>query len=80
MALINGSTLVDAISYEGSITAASITGVGTVSLVEGTALAASVEDSNTAAKSLARYPNGTDTENASTDWTLRSVVTPGAAS
>jgi vibriolysin len=79
VALINGSTLVDAISYEGSITAASITGVGTVSLVEGTALAASVADSNTATKSLARYPNGTDTGNASTDWTLRSVVTPGAA-
>ncbi|MEO7591436.1 MAG: M4 family metallopeptidase, partial [Byssovorax sp.] len=79
VALINGSTLVDALSYEGNITAAAITGVGTVSLVEGTALASSVADSNTVTKSLCRYPNGTDTGNASTDWTLRSVVTPGAA-
>ncbi|MFS8069635.1 MAG: pre-peptidase C-terminal domain-containing protein, partial [Byssovorax sp.] len=79
VALINGSTLVDALSYEGSITAAVITGVGTVSLVEGTALASSVSDSNTITRSLCRYPNGTDTGNASTDWALRSVVTPGAA-
>jgi len=79
VALINGSSLVDALSYEGSITAAVITGVGTVSLVEGTALSASVADSNTAAKSLCRYPNGSDTNNASVDWSLRTVVTPGAA-
>jgi vibriolysin len=79
VALVNGSTLVDALSYEGSITAASITDVGTVSLVEGTALASTVADSNTITRSLSRYPNGTDTENASTDWALRSTVTPGAA-
>ncbi len=79
VALISGSTLVDALSYEGSITAAAITGVGTVSLVEGTALPASVADSNTATKSLCRYPNGTDNDNASTDWALRTTVTPGSA-
>ena len=79
VALVNGSTLVDALSYEGNITAAVIPGVGTVSLVEGTALAASVADSNTVTKSLARFPNGTDTDNAAADWSLRTTVTPGAA-
>jgi vibriolysin len=79
VALISGGTLVDALSYEGSITAAVIAGVGTVSLVEGTVLASSVADSNTVTRSLCRYPNGTDTDNASADWALRSVVTPGSA-
>ncbi len=80
VALVNGSTLVDALSYEGNITAASVTGVGTnVSLVEGTPLAASVADSNTVTRSLGRFPNGSDTNNASTDWSLRTTVTPGAA-
>jgi large repetitive protein len=71
--------LIDALSYEGAITAAVIPGVGTVSLVEGTALPASVADSNTAAGSLCRLPNGTDTNNAATDWKLSSAATPGAA-
>jgi vibriolysin len=79
VALVNGSTLVDALSYEGSITAAVITGVGTVSLVEGTVLATSVADSNTVTQSIGRFPNGSDTNNASVDWKVRSVVTPGAA-
>jgi vibriolysin len=79
VALVNGTTLVDALSYEGNITGAVLTGAGTKSLVEGTALAASKADSNTVAQSLCRFPNGTDTNNASTDWSLRSMVTPGAA-
>jgi vibriolysin len=79
VALVKSGALVDALSYEGSITAAAIPGVGTVSLVEGTALSASVADSNTLVKSLGRSSNGTDTDNAATDWTLKSTVTPGAA-
>jgi hypothetical protein len=71
--------LVDALSYEGSITAAVIPGVGTVSLVEGTALPASVADSNTMVASLCRIPDGSDTNDAATDWKLSSTPTPGAA-
>ncbi len=81
VALVDTSTnkLVDALSYEGSIIAAVIPGVGTVSLVEGTALAATVADSNTTAGSLCRLPNGADTNDANTDWKLSSAATPGAA-
>ena len=53
LALLEGTTLVDALSYEGAITAATIGGQ-TYNLVEGTALAATVEDSNTVAGSLIR--------------------------
>jgi hypothetical protein len=70
--------LVDALSYEGSITAAVIPGLGTVSLVEGTVLPTSVADSNTMQGALCRIPNGTDTNNAATDWKFCSTVTPGA--
>jgi len=71
--------LLDALSYEGSITAASMTGVsGTLSLVEGTVLSAAVADSNSAAGSLCRLPNGTDTDEANSDWAFTSTPTPGA--
>ncbi|AKT43517.1 M4 family metallopeptidase [Chondromyces crocatus] len=79
VALIRGSTVIDKLSYEGSITAAIIPGVGTVSLVEGTALAASVADSNAIDVSLGRTPNGQDADNASTDWALSTNLTPGSA-
>ena len=73
-------TVLDALSYEGSITAASIIGFpNTVSLVEGTALPATIEDSNTMAQTMCRIPDGTDTNNAATDWTLCSVRTKAAA-
>jgi hypothetical protein len=73
-------TVIDALSYEGSITAAMLTGFpAPVSLVEGTALAATVADSNTTAASLCRAPNGQDTDDAATDWKLCTVPTPGAA-
>ena len=71
---------VDALSYEGAITAAQIgTATTTVSLVEGTVLAATVADSNTAAGSLIRNPDGHDTNNAATDWVFTTTVTRGAA-
>ena len=82
VALINTMTMsvVDALSYEGAITAATIPGVmGMPSMVEGTALPASVADSNTANASLARVPNGVDSNNAADDWSLTMTPTPGAA-
>ncbi len=75
----NTNTIVDAFSYEGSMTAAVLTGVGTFSLVEGTALAAATADSNTVVGALIRSPNGTDTNNAATDWAFTAILTPGAA-
>ena len=79
VALINTSnnTLIDALSYEGSITAATITGfAAAVNLVEGTAFATA--DTNDNLNSLSRSPNGQDTNNASADWAL-ATPTPGAA-
>ncbi|MEM9187911.1 MAG: lamin tail domain-containing protein [Myxococcota bacterium] len=71
-----GGTVLDALSYEGSVTAATITGItGTVSLVEGTAATAS----DPGAGSLIRSPDGADTDDADTDWSLTTTVTPGAA-
>ena len=80
VALINTTTgaLFDALSYEGSITMAAITGItGTVNLVEMTAFATA--DTNDNLYSLARSPNGRDTNNAATDWTRTMTITPGAA-
>jgi hypothetical protein len=75
--LVN-NTLIDALSYGGQVTAAAITGVpGTYNLVEGTA--ASAVDSGGSPGSLVRLPNGTDTNNASSDWSFTSTPTPGYA-
>jgi hypothetical protein len=82
VAMINTGSLSihNAFCYEGAMTAANINGFsGTRSLVEGTALSASVADSNTAIGSLARLPDGTDNGNASADWAFTSTPTPGAA-
>jgi hypothetical protein len=73
--VVDGEVL-DSLSYEGSIHAAVI-GSGTYDLVEGTALPAGVADSNTVAGSLVRLPNGSDTDDAATDWAFTTVVTPG---
>jgi Lamin Tail Domain len=78
VALLQGTTLVDAFSYEGTITAATIGGQ-TYNLVEGTALPATVEDSNTATGSLIRNPNGKDTNDAASDWAFTTTVTREAA-
>ena len=71
-------TLIDALSYEGEIRAAQID-AQTFDLVEGTALAADVADSNTIDGSLIRSPDGTDTDNATSDWAFTTTVTRGAA-
>ncbi len=80
MALVdtNAGTVLDALSYAGSITAAALTGFASpVSLVEGTA--ATAVDSNTKVGSLCRIPNGQDTDQAATDWTFCATLTPGDA-
>ena len=78
IALLKGATLLDALSYEGAITAATIGGQ-TYNLVEGTALAATVVDSNTVDGSLIRNPDGKDTNDAASDWGFTTTVTRGAA-
>ncbi|MEP6893459.1 MAG: lamin tail domain-containing protein [Gaiellaceae bacterium] len=79
-ALIDTTTgnLLDALSYEGSITAAVIDGK-TYSLVEGTVLPDTVVDSNTINGSLIRNPDGKDTDNAASDWAFTSTPTRGVA-
>lgn len=71
-------SLLDALSYEGAIPAATI-GTATVSLVEGTLLPVEVADSNTDEGTLARIPDGHDGDDAATDWTFTTTPTPGAA-
>jgi hypothetical protein len=73
-----GGELLDALSYEGPISSAVI-GTQTYSLVEGAALPSSIADSNTEAGSLARIPDGSDTDDAATDWAFTGTATPGAA-
>jgi len=74
----DGGALLDALSYEGAITSATIGGA-TYSLVEGTVLPTDVADSNTVGGSLSRIPNGTDTNDAAADWRFTTTVTRGAA-
>lgn len=70
--------LLDTLSYEGEITAATIDGQS-YNLVEGTALAATVADSNTVDGSLSRIPDKQDTNDAASDWVFTTTKTPGAA-
>lgn len=78
VALVNTTsmTLVDALSYEGSITMAMILS-GAVDLVSGTATSAA--DSNSVPGSLARIPNGARSGNDDADWSFEATPTPGAA-
>jgi hypothetical protein len=70
--------LLDALSYEGGITAAVASG-RTYSLVEGTMLPETVADSNATAGSLSRIPDGADTNDAAADWVFTTTMTRGAA-
>ncbi len=71
--------VLDSLSYGGSITAATVTGIpGLVNLVEAPALPASVVDSDSVTGSLVRFPSGTDTDHAASDWTFTTTPTPGA--
>jgi Lamin Tail Domain len=70
--------LLDALSYAGSVTAATVTGVAApLSFVEGTATPA--VDSNTAPGALSRIPNGVDSNNATADFKFSATPTPGGA-
>lgn len=71
-------TLLDALSYEGAITAATI-GTSTYDLVEGTVLPVDVADSNTVDGTLARIPDGHDSDDAASDWAFTTTPTPGGA-
>jgi len=80
IALVAGDKLVDALSYEGAMTSVTIAGItGAVSLVEGTVLPVTVADNSATVGSLCRIPNGTDTNDAATDWAICGTLTPGAA-
>jgi len=78
LALVDTSaqTLIDALSYGGSITNAQITGfTNRINLVEGNRNI--FFDSNTANVSLIRYRNGLDTDDAIFDWNRSFTPTPG---
>jgi len=73
-------TVIDAISYEGAITAVAFPDFpAPVSLVEGMALDPAIADSNTATKTLCRKGNGVDSNNSNADWALCSSRTVGTA-
>ena len=78
MALVDGASLVDAMCYEGSMTAVDLGDpYGIVSLVSGTAIAEI--DAGSGAASLARLQDGVDSGDDNVDWGLTITVTPGAA-
>ena len=69
----NTMELVDALSYDGSVTTGDITGFGAYNFVEGTV--ASANDPGVG--SMSRVPNGSDTDDADTDW-VNAMPTPGS--
>ncbi len=72
-------TVLDALSYEGQVTSANIPDFAPPpSLVEGTELAVATADSSSAERTLCRSPNGSDTDQAATDWIICATPTPGA--
>jgi hypothetical protein len=74
------ATLIDALSYEGSITMAEVPGIANpISLVEGTVLSNATVDTNMSVGALCRSPNGKDTDSANADWKLCATLSPGAA-
>jgi hypothetical protein len=71
-------TVLDALSYEGKVTAASIPDFAPPpSLVEGVELATATADSSSSERTLCRSPNGSDTDQAATDWIICATPTPG---
>lgn len=79
IAIVNTNTgvVLDALSYEGEITNATINGIsGTVSLTEGL-VDPFLADTDGMPGSLIRYPNGQDTNDAHVDWKFTANLTPG---
>ena len=76
---VSAGRLVDALSYEGAVSAGIVAGIGTpLNFVEGTVLPTTIADSNTQNGSLVRQPNGVDTDDAASDWRFATTPTPGA--
>jgi hypothetical protein len=72
-------TVLDALSYEGAITMATIDGK-VVSLVHGTATTAQDDaPATTPVRSMIRFPNGQSTGDDSVDWAATTIITPGAS-
>jgi hypothetical protein len=70
--------VLDSISYEGSITAAMIFG-GTYNLVSGTpTLAQDTGPMGSPPQSIIRLPDGQDTNDDAADWSVTTILTPGA--
>ncbi|HLU65674.1 MAG TPA: lamin tail domain-containing protein, partial [Kofleriaceae bacterium] len=74
---ISSGALVDALSYEGELTEADTDFGADIDLSEGNPTPAT--DSNTDVGSLSRSPNGSDTDDAATDWVFVATPTPGTA-
>jgi hypothetical protein len=75
---LTAGTVVDAVCYGGAMMGLTVAGIsGTVSLVEGTMTSA--RDSNSVDGALCRRPNGSDTNDASSDWAFCSARSPAAA-
>ncbi len=73
---LSTGTLLDALSYEGSVSAGIINGItGSKSFVENAPTTAS--DNNTTIGSVSRLPNGIDTNDAANDWGFTATPTPG---
>lgn len=75
VALMQGTTVVDSVSYEGPTIWDA--GTGNIALTEGAASTASLADTNSDAGSIARLPNGVDTNQNATDFAFTSTPTPG---
>jgi cysteine-rich repeat protein len=74
---VTTATLVDALSYKGSLTAATLPGfTEPMSLVEGQPTTAL--DNSSPSASVCRLPDGTDTDNALADFAVCAALTPGA--
>jgi hypothetical protein len=72
--------LLDALSYEGAVTAASLPDFpGTPSLVEGPLAPFTLEDVDATVSSICRRPNGMDSDHVTLDWSTCATPTPGAA-
>jgi len=72
-------TVLDALSYEGALTAVMVDGK-TVSFVSGTAPTASdTAPPSTPVRAMIRWPNAQDSGDDNADWGATSVLTPGAA-
>ncbi len=79
---IPSNTVIDAFVYEASampVMATIVNFPAPVNVVEGSFLPLATADSNAAVGSLSRLPNGTDMNNAATDWNFTSTITPGIA-